>query len=524
MKKIISVLSLLTILICGISFAEEVDTDKTIKVNKYITDSLEEYIEVDYFKFDLNRQGSVQIEFEFDVKGRYNVKLYDVDNNNKQIQSVDFYTNYNTTSGEETMFANKIRLPAGDYKIRVSTSSSYFSDENYKIRVNYEQESKGNYEVETNNDAKNAMEIEYGETIIGNLESSSDVDYYMVDLPYAGKLQLNFEYYYQGAYNVVLYRQDGTSLKEVQANRAITETKPYGDSTFSQTFDKVRLPAGTYYIKVNSSKFSNEDYQLTVFYNIERYGNFEEEINDTTQTATEIYNNTECYGNLSSDRDVDYYVGYITKGSLKLEFEIPQNSKYYINISKETLDGKLVSVVNKEVNEENKVIEIEDATESCRYYLKVSSRTYSNEDYTIKFMNNVYTPVYYPVGQTQIDLQIGNQYMNVNGVARLIDNNGTMPVLSNGRTMLPIRAVIEALGGTIEWDNNTFTTTVTIGNKNIKIKIGDKVAYVNGAAKTLDVPSQLINQRTMLPLRFIMENLGGNVTWEDATQIVRIKY
>ena len=83
---------------------------------------------------------------------------------------------------------------------------------------------------------------------------------------------------------------------------------------------------------------------------------------------------------------------------------------------------------------------------------------------------NIYTPVYYPVGQTQIDLQIGNQYMNVNGVARLIDNNGTMPVLSNGRTMLPIRAVVESLGGTINWDANTFTTTVAIGGKNIRIR------------------------------------------------------
>jgi hypothetical protein len=193
------------------------------------------------------------------------------------------------------------------------------------------------------------------------------------------------------------------------------------------------------------------------------------------------------------------------------------------NISKENLDGKLVSVVNKEVNAENKVVEVEGVTESCRYYFKVTSRTYSNDDYTIKFMNNIVnTPVYQ--GATQIDLQIGNQYMNVNGVGRLIDNNGTTPVLSNGRTMLPIRAVIEALGGTVEWDNNTFTTTVAIGNRNIRIKIGEKVAYVNGTAKSLDVPSQLINQRTMLPLRFIMENLGGNVTWDDATQIVVIKY
>ena len=195
------------------------------------------------------------------------------------------------------------------------------------------------------------------------------------------------------------------------------------------------------------------------------------------------------------------------------------------NIHSDYQMGKDILSLKKDDNKFGK-IQIEEAK---RYYLGVHCVQYSNEDYTIKFMNNVYTPtvqqpVVQPVAQTQIDLQIGNQYMNVNGVARLIDNNGTMPVLSNGRTMLPIRAVIEALGGTIEWDANTFTTTVTLRTKNIKIKIGDKVAYVNGVAKSLDVPAQLINQRTMLPLRFIMENLGGNVTWEDATQIVRIKY
>lgn len=524
MKKIISILCLITTLMCGFSFAEEVDTNKTIKVNKYITDSLEKSSEVDYFKFELSKQGSVQIEFEFDVNGKYNVQLYDIDNN-KLVQSVDFYTNYNTTSGEEILFANKLRLAAGDYKIRVSAYNNNFTDENYKLRVNYDSESKGNYEIESNNTAKEAMEIDLNETITGNLQSSSDVDYYMFDLPYYGKLQLNFEYYYNGEYNVEFYRQSGVNLTKIQSQKVSTQTKPYATDYFNQTFDKLRLPEGTYYIKVSSSTFSNKDYHLTAFYNTERYGNFEKEYNDTTKIATEIYNNVAYNGNLNSSSDVDCYVSYIVSGELKLEVDVPQNAKYLLTIYKEDNNAQLVDVGSVEINSETKKVTINNVLESCRYYFVVSAKTYSNEDYTIKCMNNVLsTSVYYPVGQTQIDLQIGNQYMNVNGVARLIDNNGTMPVLSNGRTMLPIRAVIESLGGTINWDANTFTTTVTIGGKNIRIKIGDMVAYVNGTAKSLDVPAQLINQRTMLPLRFIMENLGGNVTWEDATQIVRIKY
>lgn len=522
MKKIISVFTLLTILICGFSYAEQVDTDKTIKTDRYIKDSLETYDEVDYFNFYLSRQGSVQIEFEFDVEGRYNIKLYDVDNNNKELQNTAFYTNYNTTSGKETLFANKLRLPAGEYRVKVSTSSNYFTDADYELRVNYESESKGNYEVENNNDAKNAMEIDDNETITGNLQSSSDVDYYMIELPYDGKLQLNFEYYHEGAYNIGLYRTEGTGLKEIQSNKASTQTKPYGDDYFNQSFNKVRLPEGTYYVKISSSTFVNDDYNLTVLFNVEKYGNFEKEINNDAKNATEIYNNIDYKGNLSSSSDVDYYVGYLTKGEANLAMEIPEGARYTVTIFKETSGGKLENVISKEINSEKKSIEIPDVTESCRYYFKIAAKTYSNEDYTIKFVNNIQVPVYQ--GVTTIDLQIGNTYMNVNGVGRLIDNNGTMPVLSSGRTMLPIRAVIETLGGTIDWDNDTFTTTVAIGNKNIKIKIGDKVAYVNGTAKSLDVPAQLINQRTMLPLRFIMENLGGNVTWDDATQIVVIKY
>lgn len=520
MKKIISVLALLTILTCGFAYAEEVDTDKTIRVNKEVTDTIRSRDEVDYFYFDLSKQGSVQIEFEFDVKGKYYVRLHDVEND-KEIQSKDFYTDYNTSSGTETFYADKLRLPAGEYRIKVTSSTEDSFREKYKLTVHYQQESKGSYEVENNNSAKDSIKIDTNDTITGNLQSNRDEDYYMFEAPYAGKLQLNLEYNYQGAYNVVLYKQSGTRLEEIQYNEAKTETKPYVGDYFSQNFNKIRVPAGTYYVKVSNRTYTNEDYNLTVLYNIERYGNFEVEDNNEIKDATEIYNNISYVGNLSSNRDTDYYFGYINKGELNLAFEVLDGATYSVEVSKEE-NGKLVTVTKKEIKSDDNSFETINVEKSGRYYFKVTSRNYSNEDYTIKFTNNIYTPIYQ--GTTTIDLQIGNMYMNVNGVGRLIDNNGTMPVLSSGRTMLPIRAVIEALGGTIDWDNDTFTTTLKIGTKNISIKVGDKVAYVNGTAKTLDVPAQLINQRTMLPLRFIMENLGGNVTWDDATQIVVIKY
>lgn len=100
----------------------------------------------------------------------------------------------------------------------------------------------------------------------------------------------------------------------------------------------------------------------------------------------------------------------------------------------------------------------------------------------------------------------------------------TPPTAVDGRILVPVRAIFEALGATVEWDNSTWTATGTKGDTVIVIHIGDTTAYVNGEAKTLDVPAQIINGRTMVPARFVSESLDCDVTWYGPASTAAVAY
>lgn len=96
------------------------------------------------------------------------------------------------------------------------------------------------------------------------------------------------------------------------------------------------------------------------------------------------------------------------------------------------------------------------------------------------------------------------------------------PVLKEGRTLVPIRAIGEAMMAKVDWDGSTSKVTLTLGDKTVQLFIGKKTAYVNGEATTLDVPAMLVGGRTMVPLRFIGESLGATVQWSGELRQVDI--
>ena len=131
-----------------------------------------------------------------------------------------------------------------------------------------------------------------------------------------------------------------------------------------------------------------------------------------------------------------------------------------------------------------------------------------------------------PVKTTVIILQIGNKNFTVNGETRTLDSP---PIIKNGRTLLPIRAVVEALGGTVGWDALQKKVTITLGATTIELWIGKSIAKVNGIDTPIDatnpkVVPEIINSRTMLPLRFVTESLGCTVDWDGTTKTITIRY
>ena len=136
------------------------------------------------------------------------------------------------------------------------------------------------------------------------------------------------------------------------------------------------------------------------------------------------------------------------------------------------------------------------------------------------------------VNKIVITLHPGNSHMTVNSVSQEIDpGRETKPVIIPkwGRTVVPIRAIVEALGGTIGWDGTERKVTINFNNTVIELWIDNPKAKVNGVAKWIDennhdVKPIIKNKRTMLPLRFVAESLGCSVGWEAATKMITITY
>lgn len=110
----------------------------------------------------------------------------------------------------------------------------------------------------------------------------------------------------------------------------------------------------------------------------------------------------------------------------------------------------------------------------------------------------------------------------------LIKVNGTFlnpdvpPIIQNDRTMVPFRFIFEALNASVTWDPNTKTVIGTKAGTNITLKIGNTIANVNGHEKRLDSPPIIYSDRTLVPVRFIAENLETPVGWDAENRIVVI--
>ncbi|MBR3942358.1 MAG: copper amine oxidase N-terminal domain-containing protein [Clostridia bacterium] len=98
----------------------------------------------------------------------------------------------------------------------------------------------------------------------------------------------------------------------------------------------------------------------------------------------------------------------------------------------------------------------------------------------------------------------------------------TQPQLVNGRTMVPMRFIFEKLGASIWWDDANQTVFAFTEQDTMVMQIGSDRMFINDEPLALDVPPQLIGERTMVPLRAVSESFGLKVEWNDETSTVII--
>lgn len=93
------------------------------------------------------------------------------------------------------------------------------------------------------------------------------------------------------------------------------------------------------------------------------------------------------------------------------------------------------------------------------------------------------------------------------------------PMIENGRTLVPIRALAEAIGASVGWDDAEKMITIVKGDKKIVIRLDSNIGLINGEELTMDVPAKTISGRTMIPLRFVSEAFGMNVGWYTSGEV-----
>lgn len=96
------------------------------------------------------------------------------------------------------------------------------------------------------------------------------------------------------------------------------------------------------------------------------------------------------------------------------------------------------------------------------------------------------------------------------------------PVIKDGRTLIPVRAIVNTMGASVDWDPETETVTIVKDDITITLQVGSNVVNVNGEETTIDVPATIIDGRTMVPGRFVSEAFNALVHWIGEYEMVII--
>ncbi|NLI39724.1 MAG: PQQ-binding-like beta-propeller repeat protein [Caldisericales bacterium] len=123
------------------------------------------------------------------------------------------------------------------------------------------------------------------------------------------------------------------------------------------------------------------------------------------------------------------------------------------------------------------------------------------------------------IKRRKITMTVGVSTMTVNGKSVAIN---PPPTIIRGATMVPVRAISDAFDATTEFNKDTNSVTITLGEKKVIIFIGSQTAIVDGETKTIKPPAIIYNGKTMVPFRFIAEALGAQVEWDPKTKTITL--
>lgn len=142
--------------------------------------------------------------------------------------------------------------------------------------------------------------------------------------------------------------------------------------------------------------------------------------------------------------------------------------------------------------------------------------------YTVRSSSSVISSAHQ---QNFVVLQIDNPYMSANGARAEIDpGRGTTPTIISNRSMVPIRAIVEAMGGAVGWDGAESKITLNAKGNNVEMWLNSNSIRANGVSGSMDVAPVSVGGRTFVPVRFSADNLDAEAHWINSTREVVIVY
>lgn len=211
------------------------------------------------------------------------------------------------------------------------------------------------------------------------------------------------------------------------------------------------------------------------------------------------------------------------------------NTKLYIGLADYKCDGVAQSspwyngaAINKQIAL-NKTIDKVSGEIHFRYKF-VNNLSYLKN--IVKAVNNTEISTE-TTTQSNIETTVANETKNevltnsTKDILVFVDGNkiefDQKPIIQNGRTLVPFRKIFEALNADVTWNNDTQQVKAKRNDTEISFIIGQKVLYINGKDSiSMDVAPQIINGRSMVPLRVVSEALGVEVNWDNNQRIVTI--
>ncbi|MBR3933928.1 MAG: copper amine oxidase N-terminal domain-containing protein [Clostridia bacterium] len=500
MKKIMSIVlcvAILCTMFTTVFAAGELRNAKTYTLGKKVWEQIK-VDETDAYAFELTESGKLTVKFTGYMEYA-TLKLYD--ESGEELWSET--PHWNSTVAQIS-FEKVSHLTKGGYYFTVSEYWDKEGDYEFTIDSVGAGESFPEPQGGSNNTVRESDKIYTGVEYIGQIAINDTVDTYNFSMAQSGRIGMNYTGYMEYS-ELKIYDENG---------KEIWSTRPHWNGTVEQISfsENIYLTSGKYYFSVSEywSSYGNYSFKLDYESSNESFIEPNGGGNNPLTEADVIVINQAYNGQLAINDEVDSYKINLPGGKVKFTITAPIE---YVYVKLYDSTGKEVWSKNPRWNSTNKLISFESDIElsAGNYYVTVSKDGSRCGNYTFAISTG------YNVKAA--DPEIPTVKVVLNGKQLQFDQN---PIIDTGRTLVPVRAIFEAMGATVEWYGDTQTVISKKGNTTISMVIGNNAMYKNDSYVWLDVPPQIFNGRTLVPVRAIAEAYGCNVTWDGANWTVVI--